>query len=242
MRGNDEYLKTINGGYKYDTHIHTSQVSSCGYVTGAAIVDYYKELGYNGLMITDHFIGSNNFLAKDEKDWNKKVDKFLIGYYDAKQRGENIDFDVLLGMEFCYKNTEFIFTNLTVEQLYDGEKALLNDDLIEVLQWVHNNGGFIIHVHPFRLTRGINTIRLIPDYVDAVEVFNAGNIIPWPKANAQAEYYARQFEKKETSGSDFHNIGSALMGGMVFPHRIQSEYEFVKAIQADDYSLITAEL
>lgn len=229
-------------GYKYDTHVHTSQVSLCGNVTGAEIVDYYNKLGYSGLMITDHFIGSNNFRANREKNWEKKIEKFLLGYNDAKHRGEEIDFDVLLGMEFCYKNTEFIFTNLTVEQLYDGKKALQSKNLIEVLHWVHNNNGFIIHVHPFRLSQRIKTIRLVPDYVDAIEVFNSENVISWPRANIQAEYYAREIGKIKTSGSDFHNVGTALMGGMIFPRRVRSEYEFVKAVQFGEYTLIKSEL
>lgn len=230
-----------NTGYKYDTHVHTSQGSLCGDVTGGELVDYYKQLGYSGFMITDHFVGSVSFVAKEEPKWNKKVEKFLAGYRDAKKRGDDIDFDVLLGLEFNYKNTEFIFTNLTVEQIIDGEKILQSQDLIEILKWVKDKGGFVIHVHPFRLSERINTIRLIPDYVDAIEVYNSANVIQWPNANVQAEYYAKELNKRETSGTDFHYSGTALMGGVVFPHRVRNESEFTKAIQLGDYELIKTE-
>ena len=42
--------------YKYETHLHTSEVSKCAYNTGAEMVRAYKKAGYTGIFVTDHFL------------------------------------------------------------------------------------------------------------------------------------------------------------------------------------------
>jgi hypothetical protein len=44
-------------GYRYETHLHTCQGSLCGRSTGAEHARFYKEAGYQGVIITDHFCG-----------------------------------------------------------------------------------------------------------------------------------------------------------------------------------------
>ena len=41
--------------YKYDIHTHTSEVSPCGKVEAEKVVELYKEAGYTGIVITDHY-------------------------------------------------------------------------------------------------------------------------------------------------------------------------------------------
>ena len=38
-----------------DMHMHTKETSSCGEVPAAEGVRLYKEAGYQGVMITDHY-------------------------------------------------------------------------------------------------------------------------------------------------------------------------------------------
>ena len=38
-----------------DTHVHTSQVSPCGKVPAEEMIELYKEAGYGGVIITDHY-------------------------------------------------------------------------------------------------------------------------------------------------------------------------------------------
>mgnify|MGYP002512850021 CR=1 FL=1 len=45
--------------YKYETHLHTSPVSRCARATPEETVRYYKEIGYAGIFITNHFIDGN---------------------------------------------------------------------------------------------------------------------------------------------------------------------------------------
>ena len=41
--------------YKYDLHIHTSECDKVALTDAAAIVRLYKGIGYDGIVITDHF-------------------------------------------------------------------------------------------------------------------------------------------------------------------------------------------
>lgn len=224
--------------YRYDTHVHTSQVSSCAKNTGAELVDYYKINGYSGFIVTDHFVGSRNFLGKDEVSWQKKIESFSKGYLDAYKRGKETDFDVLFGLEYYYKGTEFIFLNLSIDQLVYGEEFLMSSDLCRVLEWVRKENGFVIHVHPFRVGRRLSTIRLIPDYTDAIEVFNGGNVFSWPDANEYAQYYAKTRNFMVTSGSDLHDTSSLISGGMEFDYRIKNTVEFINALKNKEGKLI----
>ena len=41
--------------YKYELHMHTSEGSACARNTGAEMVDFYANMGYAGMVVTDHF-------------------------------------------------------------------------------------------------------------------------------------------------------------------------------------------
>ena len=41
--------------YLYETHMHTKESSACAHNTGAEMARAYKEAGYTGIIITDHF-------------------------------------------------------------------------------------------------------------------------------------------------------------------------------------------
>ena len=69
-------------GYKYETHMHTSEGSACGKSTAAEMVRSYKEQGYTGIFVTDHFFNGN--CAVDRSlNWEEKIDLFCRGYENA---------------------------------------------------------------------------------------------------------------------------------------------------------------
>ena len=39
--------------YIYETHCHTSQGSACGRMTGEELARFYKDAGYDGVIVTD---------------------------------------------------------------------------------------------------------------------------------------------------------------------------------------------
>ena len=86
--------------YQFETHCHTAEVSPCGVITAAEIIDGMKKADYMGTFITDHFYsryfdrGSMAALR-----WDEKIDRYLAGYKAAKARGDAIGVKVFLGLE-----------------------------------------------------------------------------------------------------------------------------------------------
>ena len=41
--------------YKYEMHCHTNMVSQCGRVHPKEIVELYRENGFSGIVVTEHY-------------------------------------------------------------------------------------------------------------------------------------------------------------------------------------------
>ena len=85
--------------FKIDTHMHTSEISSCGRIPAAELAFRCRSHGYDSIVITDHLNQEylSRFSPKD--DWNTIMDHFLSGYKIAKKQGDEIGLNVLLGAE-----------------------------------------------------------------------------------------------------------------------------------------------
>ena len=75
--------------YKYDVHVHTSETSNCGKVDAKDVVKLYKEAGYDGIVITDHYY-RGFFENLEGSSWKDKVACFLEGYHNAQSEGERL--------------------------------------------------------------------------------------------------------------------------------------------------------
>ena len=93
--------------FLYETHMHTCQASACGKCTGKEHARFYKEQGYTGIIMTDHFFGGNT--AIDRKlPWEERIDLFWRGYEDAKEEGDRIGLDVFFGLEQNFRFDEYL--------------------------------------------------------------------------------------------------------------------------------------
>ena len=63
--------------YRYETHLHTSQASACGSSKGSEHARFYKEMGYQGIIVTDHFFGGNTCIP-ERLPWKKRVERFYF--------------------------------------------------------------------------------------------------------------------------------------------------------------------
>ena len=186
-------------GYLYETHMHTCQSSACGRSTGREHADFYKSIGYQGIIVTDHFFGGNT--AVDRKlPWEKKVENFCKGYEDALEEGKKIGLDVFFGWEQGYGDDEYL--------VYGLDKAwLLAHPEIEhcsrrrQYELVHEGGGCVVQAHPFRMRDYMRYIRLGLTYCDGAEAANGGNR---PVNDRYAYAYAKEFHLPMTAGSDNH--------------------------------------
>ena len=214
--------------YIYETHMHTCQASACGASTGAEQARFYKEQGYTGIIITDHFTGGNTAVPVD-LPWNERIDRFCSGYEDALAEGQRIGLDVFFGWEQNYDGDEYL--------IYGPDKAWLkaHPDIEHwnrrrQLEEVHRAGGAVIQAHPFRDRDYIKYILLGRKYCDGIEVANMGN---HPYCDACATQYAREYGFLTTAGSDNHNwrnVNPAKLMGVALEERLTSVMDYAKLI------------
>lgn len=218
--------------FLYDTHIHTSQASKCGGSTGAEHARAYKELGFQGIIITDHFFGGNTAVPRD-LPWKERVDIFCSGYEDALIEGQKIGLDVFFGWEQNFMHDEYLIYGLDKRWLLDHPE-MEHWTRAQQLSEVHKYGGCVVQAHPFRDRNYIDHIRLGLLYCDAVEVLNMGN---QPYNDAAAYRYAKEYGLPMTAGSDNHHADYSLADpaericSIQLPRRMDSIQDYVRLIR-----------
>ena len=212
--------------YLYETHLHTSETSSCGKVSADDLVDIYKKGGYSGIVVTDHFT-SNSF---DIADWPAKIDLYLKGYRAAKAH-EDENFKVLLGMElrFAENSNDYLLYGITEDFLYhtpDFNKL----DLPSFRAIAQEHGVLIIQAHPFR-----NRITIVdPKQLDGIEIYNGNR--RHENRNSIAKMWSQLHRLRQLSGSDFHQLMDSCLGGIFTETPIADEKELAETIRAGRYT------
>lgn len=215
-------------GYRYETHLHTCQASACGVSTGAEHVRHYKRLGYQGIFVTDHFFGGNT-AAPRTGAWHDRIVAFCAGYLDALKEGKRCGLDVFFGWEQTYDGDDYLVYGLSPEWLMEHP---------EVEQWnrreqlagVHAAGGCVVQAHPFRVRGYLNKILIGADFVDGIEIANAGND---PLSDAYARRLAQQRGMVCIAGSDnHHSQGKHPIFGVELLEPIKGGCDFARCILA----------
>ncbi len=221
--------------YKYDLHIHTAECDKYAWVGGAEIVRRYKDTGYDGLVITDHYESRMLDWFKDEigtNDKEKIINRYLRGYYSARNEAEKIGFTVLCGAEVRFEGNinDYLIYGLEEQDFYS--LPLLNKlQNIEELSAVLPQNAIIVQAHPFRNGMTVcssNNIFGIEGYNGCTEKFR----------NEMAKMFASHYKKAITSGSDFHEISKLAKGGIETHEKINSPIDLVNTLKSGDYKII----
>ena len=212
--------------YKYEMHCHTSECSACSRIRAADLVDCYKKLGFDGIVVTDHFFNNGSTTVPKNLPWSQRISLFTVGYKEALKRGNEIGLDVLFGWEATFDGTDLLTYGLDEAWLTEHEDC----DLLGINEYcdlVHQSGGYIVHAHPFREADYIKIIRLLPRKVDAVEVVNACNT---DFANKMAHEYAENYSLQMVCGSDNHIGFREKIAALILDFRPKNTAEIMKAV------------
>ncbi len=212
-------------GYIYETHLHTCEASACGKVTGSDYIEYMKNKGYQGIIVTDHFFNGNSCVPKD-LPWKERVAWYASGFKKALAAAEGVDFDVFFGVEFNFKGDEYLLYGVDEEWLADNED-LLEISREELHKRVHEAGAVMVQAHPYRDRSYISEIHLDPKVTDAVEIFNSANP---DNENALAYRYAKELKVPMTGGSDIHFFHDDPLGGMRFDRKLKDAKDYGQAV------------
>jgi predicted metal-dependent phosphoesterase TrpH len=209
-------------------HMHTKEVSICAQVPASEIVTLYKEAGFNGMVITDHFYKAY-FDRLGNKSWKEKIREYMSGYNEALVRGQRQGIDVFFGMELRFNESPNDYLIFGIDEDFLIENERLYDYNIEKFKsLVENKDVLIYQAHPFR--PGITTA--VANLLDGVEVFN-GN----PRHDSK-NHLALEFAKvnnlRTISGSDFHELEDTVRGGLVLKKRPANIKELVNILRKEE--------
>lgn len=217
--------------YKYEIHAHTKNTSWCGDIDAKDLVEKYKEAGYSGIVITDHY-SPMTFRISEFFNKRKAIDHFLEGYRKAKEY-ETDDFTVLLGMELRFYATvnDYLIYGVSEEMLYELP-FLLKTYIKRASNMLRERGCLFLQAHPFRKM----ITRANPRYLDGVEVFNG-------KADKEANDNSLKWAEEintpvMTSGSDCHRESGVGLGGIITKEPIKSNKDLLRILKSGKYELI----
>lgn len=222
--------------YKYQLHAHTYPCSACSKMTPKELVEGLYAGGYQGCVITNHFIGGNTGIDR-RLPWFEFVKQYEEDYLECCKYAEKYDLDIIFGIEEGVGGAlEILCYGVTPDMLYDHSE-LSSSDLTKWYELTHSEEGLCIQAHPFRERGYIPNPQLLPvEYIDGIEVYNAANM---PKNNVEAQNASLQHpEFILISGADAHLREEVCLGGIETNVRIRSGKELVEVLKSGKYQLI----
>ena len=224
--------------YRYETHLHTYPVSQCAKVDSVKSLEIYKEMGYDGVFITNHFLDGNINFDVRGLPYEEQIEFYFSDYEKAKAAEKEAGVRVFCGIELTYKGTDFLVYGL------DKEWFLAHPEIMEMkkseeLPFLMEAGALVIQAHPYREAGYIDHIRLFPRCVHGIEVLNASQP---DEVNHMAELYAEHYGLIRFAGSDNHRgAKKPVFAGMESDTPILDELDFVKRVKAGEMRLFREE-
>lgn len=217
---------------KYETHCHTREASACAGASAENQVLFYKSRGFKGIFVTDHFLNGNTSVPHD-LPWEERVEGLCKGYENAKKCGDKIGLDVFFGWEYAHNGADLLTYGLDKEWLLKNP-MVMELDVNSYCDFVHSEGGIIVHAHPFREDWYINMLRLFPRKCDGVEVINSCRK---DFENKMAAIYADQYGLLKTAGGDNHSANQGRLSGITTEETITSEKHFIEILKSGNYRI-----
>ncbi len=220
---------------KLQTHCHTKGGSPCGHATSEELIQDAISCGYDGVVVTNHYSRAayDTYPGETHKE---KIDYYFSLISDVMKKGTALGLKVFYGTEVRINLPHELFAEYMVygfepKFIYDN-KPLFELDQKELFELCEKNGLFMYQVHPFR--KGGFTGD--PKFMHGAEYFN-GHV-----GHYNDNKYAREFCQKHNlikmSGSDYHDKGQPLLGGIYIPNNINDSVELAKAIMRNEHKVI----
>ncbi len=225
-----------------DTHVHSKPASMCGWVPSADVPALFKNKGFSGFVLTNHFAPAHlEKLANDYADMKKA---YLNEYLIAKSAGEEIGIKVFLGMEIAisdkYKDAEtgemkdfhpeFLVIGLTPEKLLDFP-YIFNDNQEKLFEFANSEGLLIFQTHPYRIEHNMHPAN--GKLMHGVEIYNGHPNFLSRKEEAKA--FADSFNLRYIAGSDMHVEKQAGTAGIDIPPTIENSVDLCSFLKENRY-------
>lgn len=216
--------------YRYETHLHTYPVSRCAGATVRETLEFYKQIGFAGVFITNHFLDGNINVDRS-LPYEERMRFYVSDYEEACRVGEEIGISVFFGVEHSYKGTDFLVYGLTPEwYLSHPEIEVMKKS--DLLRFLMSEGALVIQAHPFREASYIDHIRLFPRCVEGVEIINACRS---ESENGMAKLYAEHYGLLPFAGTDNHRADTRpTLAGMQTETPILDVTDFINRVRSQE--------
>lgn len=221
--------------FKYETHLHTLPVSACAQFDVETNLTFYKDLGYDGVFITNHFLDGNLNYDRNTP-YEERINFYFSDYEKGLELVDKIGIKVFCGIEMSYKGTDFLVYGL------DKEWFLAHPEIMDMkkrdeLTLMAESGALIIQAHPYREAAYIDHIRLFPRNVHGIEVINGNRT---ELENKMAEIYAENYGLIPFAGSDNHSCAKQKkLAGVSFKEPIKNVEEFIQKVKNREMEIFT---
>lgn len=148
QQGKEKQGETSAPLYRYETHLHTFPVSKCAKSSVRENLEFYKELGYDGIFITNHFLDGNINIDAD-LPYEERLNFYFSDYEEAKKLEKEVGIKVFFGAEITYGGTDFLVYGLDQEWFFKNEKIMKMKKSEELLYLIES-GALVIQAHPYR--------------------------------------------------------------------------------------------
>lgn len=219
--------------YKYRTelHAHSTPGSSCSNIPPEELVRVYSELGYDSVVLTNHFYPGMRFYGDKEK----AVYTYLLDYKTACEYGKKYGINVILGCEIRFSDNcnDYLIFGINEEFLLEAYDYL-DGDLETFSKWFRGDGHLLLQAHPFR--KGMTLAD--PNLLDGVETFNMH-----PGHNSAVGFackYAKEHDFIVSAGTDYHHVGHEGLAGILTKNIITNSFELEEVLRSRDYLLEVA--
>lgn len=206
---------------KIETHCHLKGGSECAHSPVDVGIDAYKKAGYDGIVLTNHIHPVpylNDYPGTTHKEkmdfWFSLADQFIALMEDRGLRP-------FIGAEVCVfrpdgKFTECMIYGFDRKFLYDN-KPLFYYTQEELFRLADKNKIFMYQTHPFRQFVTTGDAK----FMHGAESFNGH--IGHENNNALSKKFCLENGLRRMSGTDYHDEGQTIIGGMYIPKEIKDE-------------------
>ncbi len=224
--------------YKYDLHVHSSEMSRCSKVDMFETADEFIEAGYSGFVLVNHFNTDTVYNKFPDLTWEELAQKTLDTYSRLKEKTAG-KIQVFFGLEIAFPeaHNDYLVYGLTEKTIFDLVKFAGKDGIFglgpdRLYQFTRSHGLVLIAAHPFRP----KMLVTYPDSLDGYEVFNG--CTRHNSSNDIALAWARKYGKIMTSGSDHHWAGDVKNAGIATEQKIEDQGDLARVLLSGNYKII----
>ena len=212
--------------YRYETHLHTFPVSRCGRVGVKENLEFYQNMGYDGVFITNHFLDGNINIDPGES-YENKIRFYFSDYELGVELGTQLGIKVFSGVEISYLGTDFLIYGLD-KDWFLAHPEIMDLDIRKKLRFFMDSGALVVQAHPYREAAYIDHIRLFPRDVHGAEIINACRSAG---ENEMARIYAGHYGLIPFAGTDNHlGAKQEKLAGLCCREPVTDEQDFIRKV------------